>query len=298
MSAGSDEPGSPTAPWGVAPPSPITESKIFNAARRTVTLLVEGGLDLRFWRMHVARACLVRAEGGWPNVLGKLDAAAQHTDAILLGVLDADFRRLEGKLPSRPDVVWTDAHDLEGTLFATPALDKLLDQLTTGWGQSPRNQTYRHAAEMGRLRWLVHQNADLELVFKKNPKGDLKLFEKYDNCVDDDWSPSLSSIIRAIIDYTPAQHLNAAEIEERCLALADADPHQLCNGHDLIGFLRVWPPIKKAKLKPDDLADRLAGACERRWLTTTSMWRDIEAWERLHPGFQVLRSDAEHDQVR
>jgi len=104
-------------PWGVPPPSPTTESKFFNAARRTVSLLVEAGVDQRFWRMHCDRDCHVRhhGQGGREAVLAELQKARTHPDAVLLAVLDADLDRLENRLPSDPDVVWTDApRSLEG----------------------------------------------------------------------------------------------------------------------------------------------------------------------------------------
>jgi hypothetical protein len=292
-----------SGPWGVDPPPPTTESKFFNAARRTVTLLVEGWLDRRFWRMHCVRDCRVSVLGGRPAVLAELDRAAKHDDAVLLGVLDADLDRLEGRLSVRDDLVWTDAHDLEGTLIALPALEKLLAQLVepdkltedeARWGEPIRARLIRHAVELGCLRWLKHREELDGLVFKKAARGNPVLFDRYERCVDHDWAPSLAKTIAELINYGNAHHLAQGDIESRRAALPAAEPAQLCNGHDLVGFLRVWPRIGK-RLKIDELADRLAGACERRWLVSTSMWRDIEAWERDHPRFRVLKSDAEHD---
>ena len=40
------------SPWGVPPPPLGTESAIFNAARPTAFLLVEGRADQRFWQLH------------------------------------------------------------------------------------------------------------------------------------------------------------------------------------------------------------------------------------------------------
>lgn len=296
----SSEVDEPANPWGVAPPSPVTESKFFNAARRIVTLLVEGRLDLRFWRIHVSPDCHVRSEGGRGNVLTALDKAKSAPDSMLLGALDADLDRLEGTLAPRPDVVWTDAHDLEGVLFASPALDKLVRQLVDPgklaecegqWCEPLRKRVYRHAIEMGRLRWLVarkrRENEDLGLVFKKTPKGNLELFRKYEDCVDKHGSPSLEHSIQAILNYSNT-HADKAELTKACRELDARDPLQLCNGHDLIGFLRICPPIAGEKLPPDELADRLALAYERRWLAQTSMARDIATWEHAHPGYRVL----------
>jgi hypothetical protein len=291
-------------PWGVDPPPPTTESKFFNAARRIVTLLVEGGFDQRFWRMHCARDCRVTPKRGRQAVLAELDRAKGHPDAVLLGVLDADLDRVEDRLVIRDDVIWTDAHDLEGTLIALPALGKLIAQLVdpeklvedeARWTESIQVRLFRHGAEMGRLRWLVQREDLAALVFKKKSKRELNLFDRYERCVDADWSPSLGKIIEQLINYSSAHHLLSQDLVDQCEALAEADPAQLCNGHDLIGFLRVSPQIGKRSLVAEDLADRLAGACERHWLASTRMWQGIESWEQAHPGFHVLKTEGEHD---
>lgn len=287
-------------PWGVPPPSPTTESKFFNAARRTVSLLIEAGVDQRFWRMHCHRDCHIRhhGQGGREAVLAEIQKARTHPDAVLLAVLDADLDRLENRLPSDPDVVWTDAHDLETTLFGLPALDKLVAQqvdpdryrdLRATWGSEDlRQRLFRHAEGIGRLRWLKQRARIDELVFKKKKGQILVLFDRYDKCTDKHWSPSLANTILALLDYSNAHELRARDLAGECIGLGDADLAQLCNGHDLVGFLAAWLKMIARPYTPEQLTDALAGYCERDWLKGTEMWRGIRAWEAKHPGFRVL----------
>jgi hypothetical protein len=287
-------------PWGVPPPSPTTESKFFNAARRTVTLLVEAGVDQRFWRMHCDRDCHIRhnGQGGRESVLAELERARAHPDAVLLAVLDADLDRIENRLPSNPDVVWTDAHDLETTLFGLPALDKLVAQQVdpekyssqrATWGSEDlRQRLFRHAEGIGRLRWLKQRAGIAELLFKKNKGKIIVLFDRYDKCVNKNWSPSLTNTITAILDYSNAQHLHKRDLVAECAALGEADRVQLCNGHDLVGFLAAWLKSMGRSYTEESLTDALAGYCERDWLKGTEMWHGIREWEANHPGFRVL----------
>lgn len=286
--------------WGVPPPSPTTESKFFNAARRTVTLLVEAGVDQRFWRMHCDRDCHIRhnGQGGREAVLAELERARAHPDAVLLAVLDADLDRIENRLPSNPDVVWTDAHDLETTLFGLPALDKLVAQQVdpekhssqrATWGSEDlRQRLFRHAEGIGRLRWLKQRARIDELVFKKKKGTIIVLFDRYDKCADKNWSPSLTNTITAILDYSNAQHLHKRNLVAECAALGEADCAQLCNGHDLVGFLAAWLKSMGRSYTEEALTEALAGYCERDWLKSTQMWHGIRAWEAKHPGFRVL----------
>jgi hypothetical protein len=292
--------------WGVPLPPPRTESRFFNAARRTVSLLVEAGIDARFWRIHCARDCHVRHhdQGGRDAVLRALDQARGDPEAVLLAVLDADLDRLEGRLEDRDDVIWTDAHDLETTLFTTPALEKLAnfhldpDKLQAAeqrWRETFRVRLFRHAAGFGRLRWLKSRSRDeLDLlVFKKTSKRQLSYFDRYSECAAADWTPDLKIAIRKIIDYSSAHSLLERDLAAECEALPAADLHQLCNGHDLLGLLAAGLAALGSGNKPkaDALAEALATACERAWLLTTAMWRAIESWERAHPGYPVLRQD-------
>lgn len=290
-----------------APPPPIAESKLFNAARRTVTLLVEAGVDQRFWRMHCGRDCHVReqGQGGREAALKELRRAREHEDAVLLAVLDADLDRVEDRLLADPDVVWTDAHDLETTLLVLPTLEKLVAQrvdagkladLERAWGESLRARLFRHAEGVGRLRWLKQREELRELLFKKS-RGtrELLYFDKYAECVDRDWSPSLTRVIMALTDYSSAHHLRKRDLAGACAALPAADPAQICNGHDLVGFLGAWlRETTKQPHRDEHLTESLAGYCERAWLMTTAMWRAIQDWEQRHPGFQVLKTDQEH----
>lgn len=286
---------------GVPPPPLHAENKLFNAARPTVTLLVEGHLDLRFWRARCV--CQVRACHGRARALAELDQAAKDAETCFLAVLDADFDRLGDGVAEREDVVWTDAHDLETTLLLSPVLEKLSRTLAgdpatseARWRMSFRERLFLHGAAMGRLRWL-QQRASLGLVFKKVTGRDIKPFDKYARCVGDDWSPALPKIVDAIIDYSGAPHLKQRNIAGECAALPEAEPAQLCNGHDLVGFLaiglqHVAGSRDRATLKKiDDLADRMALAYEDAWLRETAMWRALRAWEQAHPRFRVFRRD-------
>lgn len=291
-------------PWGVPPPPPITESKFFNAARRTVSLLVEAGVDQRFWRMHRARDCLVRhhGQGGREAVLKELQRGREQPDVVLLAVLDADLDRLEGRLPSDPDVVWTDGHDLETTLLCLPTLGKLVAQRVdskklaekeAAWGETFRARLFRHAEGMGRLRWLKQREGIDALVFKKAQKSkhELLLFGKYDDCCDKDWSPSLACVIKALINYNNAHELRERDLVSECAALPTAEADQVCNGHDLVGFLLAGLKAMsgaRPRETAEELLEVIAGFCERAWLERTEMWQAIQAWEAAHPGYQVL----------
>jgi hypothetical protein len=292
---------------------------MFNAARPTVTLLVEGALDAYFWRHYAG--CPIEVMGGGSLLdRAKLKRAREQSDAHLLGIADADLNRIEpglGGLPTVPDLVWTDAHDLETTLAGLPTLEKLVGHEVGGalataeqrWGETFRARLFAHARELGRLRWLkVRVKVSLvadgvpephwvdDLVFKKpgkgSQKGELHLFDKHDDAVGDDWAPSPGHVLAAVLDYGSAHALKKQKLREKLAELPEAPIDQVCNGHDIVGFLRAGLKALKASVGDvDALARSLCLACEEVWLRETSMWQAIRAWEALHPGFRVLKSE-------
>lgn len=278
-------------------PGERVESRLFNAARPTVTLLVESGYDERFWRMYRHESCLIRSQGqgGREAALKKLDLGGDPA-VKLLALLDADLDRVEDHLQQRPDVIWTDGHDLETTLLGLPVLEKLVRQHVDpeklrrseqAWGETLRARLFAHAIGMGRLRWFKQRERLDALVFRK---GDRR-FEGYKDCAGDDWAPSLRRVVNAVIRFSQAQPLMSRDLPAEIAALPEAAADQVCNGHDLLGLLHAWlrHEVKAIEISVDELGERLLLACERTWLEQTRMWRAILDWEAANPGFSVLQ---------
>lgn len=118
MNTAANKMGARTAPY-------IAENKLLNAVRPTLTVLVEAGGDKLFWQQYLGGdQCKLRdmGQGGRRKALQELDKARQTEQPsgkkeCFLALLDADLDRLKGCLDPRPDVIWTDAHDLETTLL-------------------------------------------------------------------------------------------------------------------------------------------------------------------------------------
>lgn len=112
-------------PWGVRRPNLITENKFLNAARPSLTVLVEAGSDKRFWRMFLPWRLEDMGQGGREAALKTLEKARSQRDTRFLAILDADVDRLKGRPLEGEDILYTDGHDLETTLFGLPVLEKI-----------------------------------------------------------------------------------------------------------------------------------------------------------------------------
>jgi hypothetical protein len=288
---------------GLPRPNPRFESRFFNSARRTVVLLVEAGPDERFWRPWVADDVLVRQanQGGREQIIRWLKAAKPDEGEVLVGVVDADLDRVRGIENDTPGLILTDAHDLEATLVGLPALDKLARSLAGAavaaaearWGETLRERLFRHAELPGRLRWLkvARSPAFDALLFKKEKRNGIDYFDAYASCTGADGQPDPAALVRALCSYSNAQQLLPPKIDlgAEAAQLGPAELAQLCNGHDLIGFLHAM--LKEIKAQglsdPAGLAQQLGLAVERVWLAETAMWRALQVWSEQR-GYPVL----------
>jgi hypothetical protein len=293
-------------PWGVTVP-PATESEFFNAARPTVFLLVEGGSDQRFWTARVdIRRCQVRTTDGRAQALRELDTIRSEGRKGFIAVLDADFDRIEGTLLEDPDVVWTDLHDLESILVASPALEKVLAEVGSPRKIEEFEQQERrpirdvllsHALWLGRLRWLSRREK-LDLQFRKLPPDsrEFRYLNYHSFCEKASWRLDHVKLVRTVLNFCSRHDLSVDSLLARMKALPEADAWQLCVGHDLIGLLAVGLRAKlgsRNALSIEGLQERLRLAFERAHLEMTAMYQALRSWERRNEPFRVFAGGGE-----
>ncbi len=112
----------------------VAEIDMIRTARPAVSVLVvEGSDDAKFWGARIDHvACELSIAGGRPKLLEAAKRVSKKGTPGVLCVADADWDRLMGSLPSVPNVVFTDAHDLETTLCMASALRKAIYDLGDG----------------------------------------------------------------------------------------------------------------------------------------------------------------------
>lgn len=286
-------------PWGVTVPPP-TESAFFNAARRTVFLLVEGHSDELFWLARVDRhRCQVRAMGGRAEALRELDTAGSEGKGGFVAVLDADFDRIEGRLAQHPNVIWTDLHDLELILIASPALDKVLIEIASrkklddfAASTPVREALLARAAVLAQLRRLSLREG-LNLSFRRATKEGFKYLPYHDFCPRSSWELDPVQLVRAVLDFSQRHDLRPADLLAR-LDTTEVDRWQLCVGHDVVGLLVVGLRSKlgSENFSIEGIQKDLRVAFEWQHLEQTGMYRDLRVWEARNAPHRIFAATA------
>ena len=90
-------------------------------------LMIEGYTDERIYKRFVdGGKCQIIVTHHKDNAKQALSMLENGRVAGVLAIVDADFDVLEGKLPASPNLLFTDAHDLETMILLSPALEHVL----------------------------------------------------------------------------------------------------------------------------------------------------------------------------
>jgi hypothetical protein len=263
-------------------------------------LLVEGEDDKKLFKNFVDTAsCIIQIAYGKPNVLGALAILEQNGFRGVLAIADADFAHLEGQPPRSPNLVWTDTHDLETMLLASPALDRLLSErgdedkladFMRSAGSDVRAMLLKLGTSVGYLRWLSQREA-MSLFFDDLP------FDEFLN--EKTLALNEGALLRVLQSRSRKGVLIEADIRAKIALLksVEHDPWQVCCGHDLvsvvsIALLRVFGANKEADVKPGRLEESLRLAFTAADFKGTRLWTAIRAWEDQNPPFLVLAAVA------
>jgi len=144
-------------------------------------LILEGPDDQKFWRPWVApRRCELVVGDGKPNVEGAITRLDTRNFSGALGLVDADFDRLQDQTLPSPNLLATDAHDLKCVLLRSAALERVLAEygnpakircFEATRGSRVWDALLARGLIFGRLRWFALRQ-DWSLPFTKlTPEG-------------------------------------------------------------------------------------------------------------------------------
>lgn len=256
-------------------------------------LLVEGSSDKVFYERFIDKiACQIVIMAGKPSsklkVIGVLDILERASFDGVLGIVDADFDRLQGSVHESVNLLRTDTHDLETMLIDSPALDKVIAEFGSAEKIAKLNVDIRTSlVEAGRsigyLRW-VSQCDELNLTF-----SDLK-FSKFIN--EQTLQINEPALIQEVKNKSQALSLKTEDLQQRISDEKNQgfNPWQVCCGHDLVEILALG--LRKAvgtmSVDVDSLERSLRLAYEEVYFRKTQLWVNIRQWESSNQPFQVL----------
>jgi hypothetical protein len=277
----------------------LTDDRIANKIRlrreisSSTFLLVEGSSDKVFYERFVDKlVCELETATGKIRVINVLEILDKSNFSGVLGIVDADFDRLESSSHNSPNLLLTDTHDLETMLINSPALDKVVREFgsedkISKFGMDVRTALTKAGMSIGYLRWISHRDR-LNLTFSgiKYSK-----FIKEQNLQLDELG-----LIQEVKNKSQASFDNK-DIQQR-IAKQKNDCHdcwQVCCGHDLVeilslGLRKAIGTMKSSEIEPESLERSLRLAYEEVYFRQTQLYANICQWENKNALFQVFSS--------
>ena len=245
----------------------ITKLKMLRSGKKSRSfIVVEGITDLRLYSKFIdPDLCSIIIADSKQNVRTCIEACNEEGVNGIIGIIDADFSRLEEKSREIPNLFMTDAHDLECMLLNSPAYEDIVTEYVNinkyarfeGRKQEKlRPILLRNAAAIGYLRWYSLQE-NLGFNFSLL---DFNLFVNSHSL-----EVALEDLVKQVL--IRSRKINSFNIEQLVMKLEEflqqeEDLWQVCCGHDLIeilaiGFVNIFGDYNAKNL----FAGQLEGSC-------------------------------------
>lgn len=278
----------------------LTDDRIANKIRlrreisSSTFLLVEGSSDKVFYERFIDKsACELEIAAGKFRVINVLEILEKSSFCGVLGIVDADFDRLESLSYNSPNLLLTDTHDLETMLINSPALNKIVREFGSEdkiakFGMDVRTVLVEAGRSIGYLRW-ISQRDRLELTF--NGIKYSKFIKEQSLQLDE------LELIKEVKNKSQMLSLDNKAILQR-ITEHKSDSHdcwQVCCGHDLVeilslGLRKAIGTMKPSEIEPDNLERSLRLAYEEVYFRQTQLYANIRQWESENVPFYAFSS--------
>jgi len=252
-------------------------------------LVLEGKDDLRFWRARHHENCELVDGEAKINVVRALRLLDSRRFKGALGLVDSDYDTFRSGEQLSPNLVATDAHDLECVLCRSRALEAVLAE----HGDASRISRFEDAEGTGVRQALL----DRALVFGRVRLAATLWYEtdamrhiRVQRFLDEsNWLVDAEALIDTVADCSARDR---RAWQSRTDDFQHEDPWFVVRGHDMveilrIGLRRVLGDVPRT-IGVKGLASGLRLAMSREWLEATGLWKGIRGWERANPPFVVL----------
>ncbi|MEO6693365.1 MAG: DUF4435 domain-containing protein, partial [Saprospiraceae bacterium] len=175
----------------------LTPDRIANSIAQKTSfkgtyLIVEGNSDYTLYRKFTEQEfCEIEIAFGNCNVIRVIEELQQRGFTDALGLIDSDFRRLDGNLPKNKNIIVSDDHDIEVMIIKSKALDTILAHHCDSIKYSThledlkikdiREDLFNLSKSIGALKW-INKSEQLGLLFKPH-KQDARPLD-YTNFID------------------------------------------------------------------------------------------------------------------
>ncbi len=276
----------------------VTKIKMLRSGKANKSfVVVEGITDHRLYSKFVVQStCEMIIADSKSNVLQCIETCNDEKMKGIVGIVDADFWRLEEQNASINNVFLTDYHDLECMLIHSPAYDSVLFEYANRnkylrfeekRKRSVREIILESGAKIGYLRWYSLQN-NLGLKFSGL---DFSRFVNPENLEVD-----LIKLVEYILVHSKKHNVfNSSQIvkELKSFIKNTNSLWDVCCGHDLIeiltiGFIYIFGEYNAKNLFSGNLEGSFRLAYDYHSFRMSNLYKSLSKWEQINSSYSLF----------
>ena len=259
-------------------------------------LIVEGERDFKLLTNFISiDNCRLEIARGKLNVIDGISILNKSIFDGALGVVDADFSRIENPVPNHSNLLSTDYHDLEVEMIVSSALERVLSeygdpnkvtQLSRTMGSSVRDILFDSGYIIGSLR-LFSQRQDIRLNFKGL---DFKQFIGGGTL-----SVDRHSLVKAVLKntYHPSCTSKALLSGIDSVIQEGHKREHMCSGHDLVSLLAFGLNSVFGNFVSHRFDEPFVASCLRMSYPSESFWKtklfaEMRKWEQRNSTYKLM----------
>ena len=267
------------------------EIRFLQNERSTAILLVEGRDDKllmeKFIDRGTCRIIVAQGKEQVEQVLRIVDAACRTG---VLGIVDADFDRIEGRKGVSQNIVMPDGHDIETMMMRSPAIDSIWIEFGSAQKVNSFDDTFELiddiARRIGCLR-LHSLRSSLNLRF--NGMRVTKFIDRRSMQFDQ------NKFVQEIKDLSQRHDLDDDQLISAMIEIDNEghDNAQLANGSDLVavfshGLRSAFGTNDASKVSDVNLRRLLRSAFHHSDFQKSQLFQQIRQWESDSRDFMIL----------
>ena len=258
-------------------------------------VIVEGRDDRLFCqRFFDINLCQIIVAENKSNVCETISILEEDKFLGVIGLIDADFDHLEGRISTSSNIVVTDLHDLECILLKSSGLEVLINE----YGSQPKLNRFSRdiretlltaASPIGYLR-LYSERKGLALRFKGIDYG--KFINRTSLSTDRD------ALVKEVKKHSGHKGISDIFLSDgiREIENLGLDPWQICTGTDLlsilsIGLRKLLGSNNANVVGNDRLRQALRVAYRKEDFDKTEMKQAFCDWEAQNMNFKIFSQE-------
>lgn len=272
------------------------EIKLWYEAQKEkiVVVMVEAKADELFFRKFFSKKTTFFSTDGYEYLLEVMNEINKNNDKGVIGIIDADFRRIDNEKIESDNLFITDGHDCEMMTINSQAWDEVfdfhvdrnkLDRFQRSNRVGFKKYIFDLSKKIGYIRYL-NKKENLGLVFKTFKKDKANFIDYYKFIDKDNLKINIDSMIKTIENKSSKQNLFRdnpelkIKLDEIC-----SNKYELiefCNGHDFINIFAfsLQKVLNNQNISGLEIENKLIIAYRYDDFKKTELFRLLLEWEK------------------